>query len=339
MSTAASCTFQLAREMPLSINHLVTELDHYKRRSEWLLTVNNLHSRLAAALGLGNMIEAFSVWLMPLFEHDLMAYHNPVRQRTHIFCSSHGPDRRAAHQITDRLFSRLAAGQELASEIDGFQVISWALGYCGQKGHLVLLRRAPAISASESRVVEATLEILTETLQRAMDYEDLYDQARRDALTGLANRRVLEERLGAFIESARRHGHPLTLASMDLDNFKQINDTLGHAKGDEVLQQVARTLGSMIRQNDLLVRMGGDEFLVILPDTRLENACVLADRLCRAINGLGVGGMDVSPANRLGISIGLSQWQATYSMDDWLQRADENLYKAKAAGGDRVFAG
>jgi diguanylate cyclase (GGDEF)-like protein len=102
---------------------------------------------------------------------------------------------------------------------------------------------------------------------------------------------------------------------------------------------VARVLGAMIRQNDLLVRMGGDEFLLVLPDTKFEDGCVLAHRLCRAVNGLGISGLDAGPASRLGISIGLSQWKPGCSMEEWLQEADEQLYKAKAAGKDRVFAG
>jgi diguanylate cyclase (GGDEF)-like protein len=333
MNTIAQGSARIAERIPVNVSHLATELAHYKRRSEWLLTVNGLHARLAAALGLESMIEAFSIWLTPLFAHDLLAYHNPDRQRTHLFCSSHGPDRRAAHEITGKLFPQLLEGRELPARVDGFHVTSWPLSYRREKGYLLLLRRAPIIAGSEVRVVEATLEILTESLQRALDYEDLYDQARLDTLTGLANRRVLAERLGSLMESARRHGHPLTMASMDLDNFKQINDTFGHAKGDEVLQQVATTLGKMIRQNDLLVRMGGDEFILVLPDTAFKAACILAERLCLAVNGLAI-----TSGIRLGISIGLSQWEQGYSMDEWLQRADENLYKAKAAGRNQVYS-
>jgi diguanylate cyclase (GGDEF)-like protein len=332
-NTTPNCPAQVSERVPVDVHHLVTELDHYKRRSEWLLTINGLHARLAAALGIESMVEAFSIWLMPLFGHDLLAYHNPDRQRTYLFCSLHGPDRRAAHQITGQLFSQMAEGRVLPARVGGYYVASWPLTYRREKGYLLLLRRSPIIAVSEVRVVEATLEILTESLQRALDYEDLYDQARLDTLTGLANRRVLAERLRPLIEGARRHGHPLTLASMDLDKFKQINDTCGHAKGDEVLRLVAATLGEMIRQNDLLVRMGGDEFILVLPDTTLQAAGILAERLCRAVNGLAI-----TLESRLGISIGLSQWGQDYSMDEWLQRADENLYKAKAAGGNQVCA-
>jgi diguanylate cyclase (GGDEF)-like protein len=332
MKKAAPGIIKTSGRLPAHISHLVVELDHYKRRAEWLLAVNSLHARMAAALGLENMIRAYSVWLMPFLAHDFLAYHNPDRQRTQLCCSSHGPARRTACRITDQLLPKLVDGLKLPEQVDGFQVIAWPLNYHYEKGYLLLLRRLSA-SSGDTEVIEATLEILTESLQRALDYEDLYDQARRDALTGLANRRVLKERLGPLMESARRHGHPITIASMDLDNFKQINDTLGHARGDEVLKQVVAILQEITRQNDLLVRMGGDEFLLVLSDTMLDAARVLAKRLCRAMKELGV-----NTGTMLGISIGLSQWEPGISMEEWLQRADENLYKAKAAGKNLVIS-
>jgi diguanylate cyclase (GGDEF)-like protein len=338
MNTAISCASPSIQESfsGPAANTLVVALDHYKRRSEWLLLVNALHGRLAAALDLGSMIEAFSVWLMPLFDHDLLAYYHPDRRRHHIFCSSHGPDRRAVCQAAEQLFDHIRAGDGLPCREGDFHVAGWPLDDRRGKGHLLLLRREPVIAPREQRVVEATLDILTETLRRALDYEDLYEQARRDTLTGLANRRVLGERLAPLMESARRHGHSLTIASMDLDNFKAINDTLGHARGDRALQLVARTLAAMVRQSDLLVRMGGDEFLLVLPDTPLASARVLAGRLCHAVDELAIAAAGQA---RLGVSIGLSQWQPEYGLEEWLQRADENLYKAKADGRSRVCAG
>jgi diguanylate cyclase (GGDEF)-like protein len=164
-------------------------------------------------------------------------------------------------------------------------------------------------------------------------YEDLFAQARRDMLTGLDNRRVFEERIGAMLETARRHNRPITVASMDLDHFKQINDTLGHAAGDTALQMVAKALTGMVRNSDLLVRMGGDEFVLVLPDTGIDAARLLAERLCGAVDGLALNAGDGS---RLGVSIGLVQWSPEMSKDEWLQRADEVLYQAKKTGRCRV---
>jgi diguanylate cyclase (GGDEF)-like protein len=135
------------------------------------------------------------------------------------------------------------------------------------------------------------------------------------------------------MESGRRYGHPVTIASMDLDNFKRLNDTLGHTDGDIALQRVAMTMNTMIRNSDLLVRMGGDEFVLIMQDTNLKAARHIAERLCQAIENLNI---ETGDKGKLGISIGLAQWQNNMDKDDWLQQADEVLYQAKATGRSRV---
>ena len=87
------------------LNSLVVELEHYRRQSEWLSCVNELHARLAGAVDLPAMIEAFSIWLMPLVNHDLIAYQNPERERVHMFCSCHGPERREIVGAADQIFT------------------------------------------------------------------------------------------------------------------------------------------------------------------------------------------------------------------------------------------
>lgn len=137
------------------------------------------------------------------------------------------------------------------------------------------------------------------------------------------------------MESAVRHGHPLTIASMDLDKFKQINDRQGHAAGDRALQMVARTMAASIRGSDLLVRMGGDEFLLLMPDTDLQSAQILAQRLWQKIDRLSI---NTNGVDRLGISIGIVQWQPGLTKNDWLQLADDTLYKAKGMTRTKVCA-
>jgi diguanylate cyclase (GGDEF)-like protein len=317
-----------------SMVHLLAQLDHYRKQTEWLALANRLHARLAGATDLQSMIEAFSVWLMPLVDHDLIAYRNACRTREHMLCSCHGPERRKVMHVAAELLEEPAAatGEECQwqGEFHGFR---WQLKGNGDIGQILVLRRATALDADEVELLGKAMEILAEPLPRALDYEDLYEQASRDVLTGLENRRVFENRIGSMMESARRHGHPLTLASMDLDRFKQINDTFGHAEGDKALRKVARLLTALIRTSDLLVRMGGDEFVLVLPDTDLLAAKILAERLCLAVDGLGLGN---SKSGRLGISIGLVQWQPKMSLTAWLFKADEVLYEAKAAGRCRV---
>jgi len=324
---------------PVSLDHLMVELDRYRRQSEWLKQVNALHARLAGAPDIQGMIEAFSVWLTPLAAHDLIAYRSLDRSRVHISCSCHGPERRLAMQTAEEVFEKIDCHLDGACcEWGDFFVQQWQISLAGDAsaahgGCLMLLRRGTCIEADETRILEDALEILEEPLHRAFMYEDLFVQARKDTLTGLDNRRAFEERLGPLLETARRHARPITLASMDLDRFKQINDTLGHAAGDHALQMVANIMDEMVRTSDLLVRMGGDEFVLVLPDTGLEAACLLAERLRAAVDGLELNAGDGS---RLGVSIGLVQWHPEMSREEWLQRADEVLYQAKKSGRCRV---
>jgi diguanylate cyclase (GGDEF)-like protein len=218
------------------------------------------------------------------------------------------------------------------SRADGFHVHRWVFDAPDCYGLLTLLRRGRALSEQDLEFIDESLLILAEPLKRALEYENIFAQARRDALTGLPNRFVFEERIHALVEQARRHGRPLTLAALDLDHFKAVNDAMGHFIGDRVLQQVAATLQAQIRQSDLLVRMGGDEFLLVLPDTDMPAACHLAERLCRAVNCLDV----VTAEGRLGVSIGLAEWQQGLSVSAWLEKADDTLYQAKAGGRAQV---
>lgn len=317
-----------------NVDNLLVQLDHYRRQSEWLTRVNELQFRLACATDLPGMIEAFSVWLTHLVPHDFISYRSLERKRQHAFCSCHGPERREVEQIAEDIYRNADYLTDEVSRRHGdFFVHVWKIFTDEECGYLMLLRRGERIEAPESEILVQALKILAEPLQRALDYEDLFEQARRDTLTGLHNRRVFEGRIYSLLEGAKRHKHPVTLLSMDLDHFKQVNDTLGHAVGDEVLRKVAKTMAQMVRGSDLLVRMGGDEFVMVLTNTDKDAARKLADRLCRAVENLQISTAD---GIRLGISIGLVQWREEMSKENWLQQADEVLYRAKADGRCRV---
>jgi len=324
----------MERPRPEGMNSLIVELEHYRRQSEWLSCVNDLHTRLAGAVDLPAMIEAFSVWLMPLVEHDLIAYNNPVRKRVHLYCSCHGPDRRKVIEAAESMFEAVPDCQQACcwTHMD-FHVQSYRFQPPQAGGIMLVLRKDRKISDYESHVLDKALRILNDPLQRAMEYEDLYEQASRDTLTGLANRRVFEERSLPLLDSARRHGRPITLACMDLDRFKQVNDTHGHQVGDVVLQEIAGTIARMVRSCDLLARMGGDEFMLLMLDTPIDAARVLADRLCRAVEELDLPGIG---KGAVGISIGLAEWRPECSREELIQRADEALYQAKENGRSRV---
>jgi diguanylate cyclase (GGDEF)-like protein len=320
--------------IPENLDILIQELNKYRNQSRGLTLSNQLHKRLAGAVDLSSMIEAFSIWLMPIVGHDLIAYSNTERDRVHMFCSSHGPERRLVMDIAERVINtENNQGSILDLQDNDFIVKTWQIKSPSGDGTIILVRKEREIDQEEQELMTDGLSILHDPLQRSLDYDDLYLQARRDTLTGLANRRVFEERITPLLDSSQRHGHPITLASMDLDNFKQINDNLGHAEGDSALKMVANTLSKMVRSSDLLVRMGGDEFLLVLPDTTLESAQILTSRICAA-----VGQLDINSGNghKLGISIGLAEWNSEMSQDEWMQRADETLYQAKSNGRNQV---
>jgi diguanylate cyclase (GGDEF)-like protein len=153
--------------------------------------------------------------------------------------------------------------------------------------------------------------------------EEVYRLAALDPLTGLYNRRSGEQRLAEEISRAQRHGRPLTILLLDLNGLKDINDKFGHAAGDELIRRFAEYLSRAIRGSDFAVRLGGDEFLVLLPECKLEDVHHILNRL----NGRKVEfGEKSIPIN---FSAGWANFMAGESSEDLLKRADEALYANK----------
>ena len=156
-----------------------------------------------------------------------------------------------------------------------------------------------------------------------------------DPLTGVANRRGVEQFTGAAIRQARARREPLAVLALDIDRFKQINDSYGHAAGDRVLQHVAKACQEALRDGDLLGRIGGEEFLVVLPRSTLEHASDVAERLRSRVEALALE--DLPTGLRTTISIGVAEMTAQDAgFADLERRADAALYQAKAAGRNRV---
>ncbi len=199
----------------------------------------------------------------------------------------------------------------------------------------------------ETRVRERThaLEARNEELTRLrLALETANQRLRRlvaeDGLTGIANRRHFDRALDRELRRARRDGQPLSLIFLDLDEFKRFNDTYGHARGDEVLRQVAQTLDETFRRGgDLVARYGGEEFAVVLPGVDGRRAGLYAERLRRRIWRLAIA-YDESPVtNRVTISGGVATVvpPAIVSPDDLLSAADKALYRAKCLGRNRII--
>ena len=185
-----------------------------------------------------------------------------------------------------------------------------------------------------------TTTILKFSLQDALE-EDFsrrqYEWATRDALTGCFNKKYFAERLPAEIAYARRHDKGLSLAMCDIDHFKRINDTYGHTAGDAVLRNVARVLLESVRQEDTVSRWGGEEFAVVMRDTKGDVAFVAAERIRRRLESMVIEyeGQRILVT----ISIGLASWgevEAVSTPEALVQRADAYLYRAKHQGRNRT---
>ncbi len=159
-----------------------------------------------------------------------------------------------------------------------------------------------------------------------------------DALTGACNRRYLMDLLPREIERAARYGRPLSLVMCDLDHFKRVNDTHGHMAGDEVLRATVRVIMEGIRKTDWVARYGGEEFIIVLPETTLSSAQVVANALRARIEtaALGAGTVTVPVTASFGVVGWEAAVSATASMDTLIARCDECLYASKAAGRNRV---
>lgn len=156
--------------------------------------------------------------------------------------------------------------------------------------------------------------------------------ATRDPLTGLLNRRAFDQQARIELSRCQRQGHTLTMALLDLDHFKQINDEYGHAAGDQVLRAFADCCQQHLRQTDQLARFGGEEFIILLVDTEVDAAHALLERLRTGVRELDIAPL---PSGSVRFSAGLSQWQTGDSVDSLLHRADQALYQAKGSGRDR----
>ena len=166
---------------------------------------------------------------------------------------------------------------------------------------------------------------------------ELVDLSSRDALTGVANRRTFERAMARELDRVARSGESAMLLVLDIDHFKPVNDTYGHTAGDKVIKAVAAALLDCVRPMDLVARVGGEEFAVILPNCMPTFGAAVAERLRQSVAAMQV---EIEPATPLAVTISVGgafapQW--VRSNDQlWVERADQQLYRAKAHGRNRV---
>ena len=195
----------------------------------------------------------------------------------------------------------------------------------------VLLLVAHHVRASAVNAIEVRLQLARAKSDLEAANNELAALAATDELTGISNRRSFLARADQEMARVRRYGQSLCAAMIDVDGFKQINDQYGHPVGDEVLRVIAHELESSLRETDLLARFGGDEFVLLLPETPLPGAAKLAERLRQTIEGLAIvsGGAQIAVT----ASCGVAEWGERHSgVGELLADADSALYRAKGAG-------
>ena len=202
-------------------------------------------------------------------------------------------------------------------------------------GMVVALRDRPGpFPREDEKRIARFAQLASVAVANAQARERLATQALTDPLTGLANRRAFDQRLAGETERALRHGRELSLMLVDVDHFKDINDRFGHATGDRVLVNLARDMQAVMRQGDLLARIGGDEMAMILGDCPPGQAADVAHRMLAAIHA------DASLSQRHGVtlSVGVAGLTADRTAQELLRIADQALYRAKDSGRNRVVS-
>ena len=250
--------------------------------------------------------------------------------------ASIGRSRRADIRLTDDGVSRFHAairhdGDRLFIEDRGSRNGTFVNGKKVEGTHVL---------ADGDKIQVGRTTILKFTYHDALDesfHEQMYESALRDGLTKLFNKRYFHDRLDGELRFAQRHQTALALLLLDVDHFKQVNDTRGHLVGDVVLAAIGEIMSEAVRNEDVVARFGGEEFAIISRSTDLAGARVLAERLRKTVEGAMIDAEDGAPI-RITISVGIAIYPAVDAKepDELIDAADKALYRAKSAGRNRI---
>jgi diguanylate cyclase (GGDEF)-like protein len=338
---------RLAQANRLLVDHLrQTQEELAWQRSHELMQIRRIGEVLAGPLtceqlfqGLQSLIwESFGLQVLGLELHGGQT--EPPQQA---FRLQDGVDHTVLKEFKGWLKARLhsdAASGAIAADADArpqkmpFPAMLWSKIQAGEVVALVGAGRNPPFTPEEAELFRIFTLQGEAALKNLVLFQEVKRLAIRDGLTGLYNYRHFWEMLAREVEVSRRYGRPLSLLFLDIDDFKAINDTLGHPQGDVVLKSLAAYLERSARHADVVCRYGGEEFVVLLPQTSLEQAGVLAERLRL---GISQNPIDLAKSKqRITVSIGMAQLGPQMDGEALVKAADNALYRAKQAGKNRV---
>ncbi len=249
------------------------------------------------------------------------------RRVQHAIPSREGADQRIANRIASRLRDAYGLSNLLAAPLRVNGRV---------EGAIVLSRRTSlAWPPSATRILEAAAVEASAALARVYTLRDAETRASTDALTGLPNRRYFDEYL-ALLARRRRADDRMGVLMIDIDRFKKLNDTFGHAVGDHVLRAVAQAIAGAVREDDVPARFGGEEFAVLLRNPTPEVAAEIGERVRAAVAGLDLRKLGV-PAVSVSVGVAVAE-EPDEPLDAVIDAADQALYRAKRTGRDRVVA-
>jgi diguanylate cyclase (GGDEF)-like protein len=216
--------------------------------------------------------------------------------------------------------------------------------YCGPLIASGIIIGAVRIEASKGlwtperqRLLESYLNGAASALSNLRLLDRMKQQANIDVLTGLYNRRFLEDYARKIFAIAERREQPAGVIMLDLDNFKSFNDLYGHEVGDRILRQFAKTVTSAMRETNLAARYGGEEFVIVLPDTSTKSCALVAERIRQAVSSMVVPSNTDKPLPQLTVSVGVASFPTNgQTLDEVIQASDKALYESKRLGRNRV---
>ena len=275
-------------------------IDNLYTDKQFLLELSN---KLHSTLDINKMMILFDLEMTPILNLDNVIYHAP--------------------------------DSDEETNTKGRHLISYQLILHERKlGEIVLIRRT-RFTKKEQEFVETSLVSILSPLSNALNYQAAVRSAEHDPLTGVYNRFAMENNLKREIELASRNETPLSMIILDVDFFKNINDTYGHASGDCELKHLTECIHECARDSDMLFRYGGEEFMLLLNNTSREGTLQLADRMRQSIEETPCfcHGKSIS----ITVSMGISSFTKNDDRDSFFERADKALYEAKDSGRNRVI--